>query len=188
MSEFKKESSRLSKKTSAYIARSNSIQSAHRASAPDPVPIINPPKPNKQTRTTKVVVTLVVLMFLIFLGFLGFQKKPINEETQSVVAPPKPNTINEEIQSVVVPPKPKTLEEVFPMPWAEDVSLGITQALVAKKIRICGEYKYRQMATDTSVFLVACRPDSNGWTYFKVDTDPHFVSNPYTALTEMPLN
>ena len=35
------------------------------------------------------------------------------------------------------------LSERYPEPWKEDLNVEITKVLVTKKIKDCGEYKYR---------------------------------------------
>jgi hypothetical protein len=54
------------------------------------------------------------------------------------------------------------LSERYPGPWREDVNIGITKALAAKKIRDCGQYKYRESSVNTGEYLVYCTRDGVG--------------------------
>ena len=54
----------------------------------------------------------------------------------------------------------------YPGPWREDLNVEITKTLVAKKVKGCGEYKYRE--THRHEYLVHCSRDGKNWIAYQV--------------------
>jgi hypothetical protein len=54
--------------------------------------------------------------------------------------------------------------------WNEDFHRDITAALIAKDVRGCGQYVYREVGPNTGEYLVRCTPDGVTWTEYYVRT------------------
>lgn len=66
-------------------------------------------------------------------------------------------------------------------PWIEEFNPQITKALIAKQIRGCGEYKYRENARHHSEYLVHCTADGKNWVAYLVWPKIKEVEGPFRA-------
>ena len=62
--------------------------------------------------------------------------------------------------------------------WSSAFHLEITQTLVKRKIRGCGEYQFKSDGRGNSKFLVRCTRDGENWVLYQVDTSKNRVSGP----------
>lgn len=72
-----------------------------------------------------------------------------------------------------------SLSERYPGPWQEDFNLGISKALAGKKIRGCGQYKFRESSMDKKEYLVYCTRDGNDWLAYLVWPNIGSVTGPH---------
>lgn len=56
----------------------------------------------------------------------------------------------------------------FSGPWIDDMSLSISKTLAQNKIKICGQYKYRESIKISGKYLVSCTRDGKIWHDFLV--------------------
>ena len=71
------------------------------------------------------------------------------------------------------------LASKYPGPWLTDWHRGIAQALAAKRVRGCGEFRYRPHTASSGEFLVRCTADGRLWTTYLVWPSVGDVMGPY---------
>lgn len=69
----------------------------------------------------------------------------------------------------------------YPGPWKDDLNVDISRAFVTKKIRGCGEYRYKESRTTRTEYLVQCSRDSKNWVAYLVWTRTGAVTGPFRA-------
>jgi len=69
----------------------------------------------------------------------------------------------------------------FELNWNTDFNIGISQALVANKIRDCGEFKYKKSKEHNGEYLVYCTRDGANWSAYLVWAPIKKVMGPYKA-------
>lgn len=77
------------------------------------------------------------------------------------------------------------LTERYPAPWVDDYHLPISQALTAKGVRDCGQYKYRQSSQGSGEYLVRCTRDGKHWRSYLVWPSIGTVIGPNNPAPEL---
>lgn len=67
------------------------------------------------------------------------------------------------------------MSEQYPGTWKESMHVPIAQALVAQRIKGCGQFEYKLHSMQTESYLVRCTPDGTNWTFYFVDTEANIV-------------
>ncbi|MBB6561985.1 hypothetical protein HNP48_004687 [Acidovorax soli] len=69
----------------------------------------------------------------------------------------------------------------YPGPWKDDLNVDISRAFVAKQIRGCGEYRYKESRATRTEYLVHCTRDGKNWVAYLVWTRTGAITGPFKA-------
>ncbi len=79
-------------------------------------------------------------------------------------------------------PERLTLEDRFynalDVSWSDEYHAGITQTLIARSVRGCGSFRYKQSPGEPGTFLVECSDQHNNLTLYRVTPDPGYLQGP----------
>jgi hypothetical protein len=74
----------------------------------------------------------------------------------------------------------------YPGPWKRDAQPQLTRTLAKAGARGCGDYAWRQHASQSSEFLVYCTRDGRTWSAWLAWTAADRVMGPYPADPALP--
>ena len=63
--------------------------------------------------------------------------------------------------------------------WNTEFHKGINTTLIKKRVRGCGEYKYKENVNHRSEFLVRCTRDGKNWTAYLVWPKINKIMGPF---------